>query len=114
MTTHSVVAYRNDGPAPAAGTFSGNDWLGYVPIRLPDTLAVEERLPPGAAAVLINRAHTSHDVFLPIDAHEKRMFDAIDGERSIGQIVGHAQRDVGRTLFEKLWWHDQVVLDTSR
>ena len=33
---------------------------------------------------LINRAHTYHDIYLPIDAQEKRLFDAIDGERSIG------------------------------
>jgi len=113
MTTHSVVAYRDDGPAQRI-EFSGEAWLDYVPIRLPDTLVIQERLPPGAVAVLINRAHTSHDVYLPIGAQEKRLFDAIDGERRIGEIVGEGQRDLGRALFEKLWWHDQVVLDASR
>ena len=63
---------------------------------------------------MINRAHTFHDVYLPIDAHEKRLFDAIDGERSIGAIVGDQHREVGRALFERLWWHDQVVFDASR
>jgi SAM-dependent methyltransferase len=112
MTTHSVVAYRNDGPAQRI-VFSGDAWLDYVPIRLPDTLCVQERLPPGAAAVLINRAHTSHDVYLTIDAHEKRLFDSIDGERRLGELVGDGPRDLGRALFEKLWWHDQVVFDAS-
>jgi SAM-dependent methyltransferase len=115
MTTHSAVAYRDDGAeAPQWISFLNNDWLDYVPVRVPDTLCVRERLPPGAAAVLINRAHTSHDIYLPVDAQEKRLFDAIDGERSISEIVGSQHRDVGRALFERLWWHDQVVFDTSR
>ncbi len=115
MTTHSVVAYRDDAAASSTRIdFSGDAWLDYVPIRLPDTLCIQEKLPPGAAAVLINRAHTFHDVFLPIDAQEKRLFDAIDGERSIGAIVGDQHREVGRALFERLWWHDQVVFDASR
>jgi SAM-dependent methyltransferase len=112
MTTHSVIAYRNDDPAQSIA-FSGDAWLDYVPIRLPDTLCIEERLPPEAAAVLINRAHTSHDVYLPIDAQEKRLFDAIDGDRRIGEIVALGQRDLGRVLFEKLWWHDQIAFDAS-
>ena len=112
MTTHSVVAYRNDGPAQRI-VFSGEAWLDHVPIRLPDTLCIQERLPPGAAAVLINRAHTHTDIYLPIDAPEKRLFDSIDGERSIGAIVGSQHRDLGRALFEKLWWHDQIVFDAS-
>ncbi len=113
MTTHSVVAYRDDGPAQPV-SFAGDAWLDYVPIRLPDTLCIQERLPPGAAAVLINRAHTSHDVYLPIDAQEKSLFDSSDGERRIGEIVSDGRRDLGRGLFEKLWWHDQVVFDASR
>ena len=31
--------------------------------------------------------------------------------RSIGEIADHEQRDVCRALFERLWWHDQVVFD---
>ena len=85
-----------------------------MPVRVPDTICVQERLPPGAAAVLINRAHTDTDIYLPIDAREKRLVDAIDGERSIGEIAGDEQRDVCRALFERLWWHDQVVFDGSR
>lgn len=112
MTTHSVVAYRNDGPAQRI-VFSGDAWRDYVPIRLPDTLCIQERLPPGAAAVLINRAHTNHDLYLSIDAQEKRLFDFIDGERTIGAIVGDQHGDLGRALFEKLWWYDQIVLDAS-
>ena len=95
-------------------SFSGDAWLDYVPVRVPDTLSVQERLPPGAAAVLINRAHTDTDIYLPIDAREKLLVDAIDGERSIGELAGDEPRAVCRALFERLWWHDQVVFDGSR
>ena len=115
MMSHSAVARRDDrsGGAPAI-SFSGEAWRHYVPVRVPDTLCVQERLPPGAAAVLINRAHTFTDIYLPIDAREKRLVDAIDGDRSIGEITGDEPSDVSRALFERLWWHDYVVFDLSR
>ena len=81
---------------------------------MPDTLSIQERLPPGAAAVLINRAHTDTDIYLPIDAREKLLVDAIDGERTIGEIAGDTPPGVCRSLFERLWWHDQVVFDRSQ
>jgi hypothetical protein len=115
MMSHSVIVRRDDRPGRSHPTgFSGDAWLDYGPVRVPDTLCVQERLPPGAAAVLINRAHTDTDIYLPIDAREKLLVDAIDGERSIGEIAGDKPRDVCRALFERLWWHDQVVFDGSR
>ena len=57
------------------------------PIRLPETIRVQERLPPGAAAVLINRAHTDTDLFLPIDEEQGRWFEAIDGRKTAGAIL---------------------------
>ena len=121
MVTHSVVAYRDDRPGgsrPVA--FDGNAWLGYVPIRMPDTVCVEDRLPPGAAAVLINRTHTCRDLYLPVDVVEKRLFDGIDGNSSIGAILEKTVRsssaphsDKARCFFERLWWYDQVVFDLS-
>ena len=81
------MAYRKDRPAQGAPVdFEGEAWLGYTPIRLPDTLAVRDRLPPGAAAVLINRNHTYTDLYLPIDARQERLLAAIDGERTIAEI----------------------------
>jgi hypothetical protein len=75
---------------------------------------VQERLPPGAAAVLINRGHTDTDIYLPLDAREERTLDAIDGERTIGEIIRtRMDRDSARALFQKLWWHDQIVFDAS-
>jgi hypothetical protein len=120
MIRHTAVVYREDNRFPQDISFDGDAWLQLVPIRLPDTISVLDRLPPGAAAVLINRTHTYRDLFLPIDAPEKRLFDAIDGERSIGDIVKRtlsasltADLDAVRTFFERLWWQDQIVFDAS-
>ena len=123
MLRHSVVAYRNDRPAEAAPIhFSGDAWLRYVPLRMPGTLSIQERLPAGAAAVLINQTHTYRDLFLPINAAEKRLLDGIDGHRNLGDIVEATQPassdtsrfELARTFFDRLWWQDQVVFDTSQ
>jgi len=123
MVRHSLVAYRDDSPGdPQPITFVGDAWLDYVPLRMPDTICVEERLPPGAAGVLINQTHAYRDLFIPIDSTEKRWFAAIDGNCSIADIVEKtlpssqtkSQLDLARTFFENLWWYDQVVFDASR
>jgi len=120
MTRHSVVAYRNDcntNPQPFNG--DRDDWLSYVPIRMSDTLcindrSIRDRLPTGAVAVLFNRAHTYRDLLLPINAAEQRVFAAIDGHRSVADILERTASssddlDSPRVFFERLWWHDQVV-----
>ena len=123
MVRHSAIVYRNDrSVASQPISFAGDTWLGYVPIRMSETICVQERLPPGAAAVLINQNHTYTDIFLTISSTEKRLFDAIDGDRNIGDILEttlpSSRRqlwlDATRAFFERLWWHDQVVFDTSQ
>jgi len=115
MVRHSVVAYRNDRPNHESIDFTGDAWLGYVPIRMANTICVQEKLPPGAAAVLINRSHTYTDIYLPINAQQKNLYDAVDGKRSIGEIAPEtALRKIARVLFDGLWQYDQVVFDTSR
>jgi len=123
MVRHSMVVYRNDSPGgPQSVSFADDAWLGYVPIRMSETICVEERLPPGAAAVLINQTHTYRDLYMPIDSTEKCLYDAIDGNSSIGDIgertlpsvQKESQPDMARAFFERLWWYDQVVIDTSQ
>lgn len=109
MVEHSLIAYRSDRADPEPLAFGGDAWRGYVPIRLPDTIVVQKNLPAGAAAVLINRAHTCTDLYLPIDAREKSLFDGIDGVRTIGEIAGSDALQAARVLFEHLWQYDQVV-----
>ncbi len=122
MVRHSAVVYHNDASAQRQQIdFARDGWHEYVPIRTQDTVCVLEKLPTGAAAVLINRGHTFRDLYLPINAIEKRLFDAMDGKRSIAEIV-HAVAsfvqqpvvdDLARKFFDQLWWQDQVVFATS-
>ena len=122
MVRHSVIAYRDDNPHAQRMSFADDAWLDYVPLRMPDTVCIQDQLPPGAAAVLINPTHAYRDLIMPIDSTEKGWFDAIDGNRSISDIAERTltspgatpQLDMARTFFEKLWHYDQVVFDASR
>jgi len=121
MVRHSMIAYRNDGPEPHPVSFAGDAWLGYVPIRVSGTVCVEKRLPPGAAAVLINPNHTFRDLVMAIDSAEKCWLEAIDGTRPVSEIIArtaqasHSGSELERAhaFFERLWWYDQVVFDVA-
>ena len=109
MTCHSVIAYQTN---PPAMSFDDDHWPSYIPLRLPTTICVRERLPKGAAGVLLNRSHPFHDLVFVINAEEKRLFDRIDGRRTIAEIGDHLDHDV-RRFFQTLWSYDQVVFDGS-
>ena len=112
MTNHDFVAYGSKATGDAAQvSLAGERYLNYVPIRRTWTVCIQERLPPGAAGVLVNQTHLFNDLFVFIDDHEKSMYEAIDGRRTIGDIAKEAQH--ARAFFDKLWWYDQVVFDTS-
>jgi hypothetical protein len=118
MTKHNFIAYRDDRVGEAQPiTFDGDAWRGYVPLRLPWTLCIRDRVPPGFAAVLINRAHTYPDLALPIDAAREQIFAAIDGKRSIDEILrgaaGAGGDEQARRFIEQLWQYDQIVFDAT-
>ncbi len=122
LVRHSAILYRNDCPGDLQPvSFIGDAWLDYIPIRMSDTICVQERLPAGAAAVLINQTHAYKDLIMTINATEKRWFEAIDGTCRIGEILKKTQHDYqksaqlerARAFFEHLWWYDQVVFDAS-
>ena len=118
MTKHNFIAYRDDRLGEAQPiTFEGDAWRGWVPLRLPWTLCIRDRAPPGSVAVLINRAHTYPDLALPIDAAQEQIFAAIDGNRSIDEILraagGAGGDEQARRFIEQLWEYDQVVFDVT-
>ncbi len=80
-----------------------------VPLVDPAALAVDDtaRLPPGAAAALLNRSHTTPDIVLFVDAQELTWFRSIDGERSVGE------HGIDPAFVDRLCRHDLVVLDTT-
>jgi SAM-dependent methyltransferase len=120
MSRHSAVVYRNDCDNPQLFGSSSDTWLDYIPIRMPDTMCVRGRVPPGAAAALVNRTHSYNDLVLAITPIEKNLFDAIDGQLTVAAIANRtlsyanwsSYNDSIRKFFERLWWHDQVVFAT--
>ena len=118
MTKHEFIAHRDDRDGKSQPiSFEGEAWLSYVAVRLPWTLVVRERLPRGASAALINRAHTYADLALPINAAQERVIAAIDGKRTVGEILKTAaasvELDQGREFIERLWRYDQIVIDAT-
>lgn len=118
MVNHDIVVHPNSIEKDRLKvSFDDERCLRYVPIRRTWTACVEDRLPPGAAGVLLNKTNMYPDIYLPIDALEKQMYEAIDGRRNISEII-EAVNDPGApslapAFFEKLWWYDQTVFDTS-
>jgi SAM-dependent methyltransferase len=117
MTQHSVVAYRSDSSmAMQAFDCADERWRDAIPLRLPWTLCIRERLPPGSVAVLLNPAHAHRDLVLPINAAQDRVLARITGHTSLGAIVdasGPGGADQAIKFVQQLWWYDQIVFDAS-
>jgi SAM-dependent methyltransferase len=117
MTKHSFIAYRDDRGAESQPIkFDGDAWRRYVPLRLPWTLCIRDRVPQGSVAVLINRAHIYPDLALPIDRVQERVLALIDGKRPVGEILRDAGRtgdEAARKFIEQLWQYDQIVFDAT-
>jgi hypothetical protein len=112
IARHSAILTTEQGGASHQIHFDGDAFLAYVPIRRSDTISVQERLPAGAAAVLINRTHSYTDLYMPINAHQKRLMESIDGRRTVGELIAkRTALDDARNFFEQLWWMDQIVFD---
>jgi SAM-dependent methyltransferase len=104
---HTVIAFA-DAESAHPLAFSSSAVDSWIPLVTPTAIVVEDRLPPGAAAALLNRAHTMTDLVLFVDRSELELFRRIDGERRIGELGAGAGRFV-----ERLWRHDLVVVDAS-
>jgi hypothetical protein len=116
MLRHTAIVCRDDHPwANRPVEFGGPDLRDAVPIRLPETVTVRERLPAGAAALLRSRSQAYADIVLPLGVRELKLVEAIDGRRTVGDL-GAAAGDPSPdgSLVERLWWHDQIVFDKSR
>jgi 2-polyprenyl-3-methyl-5-hydroxy-6-metoxy-1,4-benzoquinol methylase len=117
MTRHNFIAYRNDRRRESQPIkFDGDAWRSWLPLRLPRTLSIRDRVPPGFSAVLINRAHTYPDLAFPIDETQERIFASIDGNRCIEQIMKDIELPGGlqvRRFVEQLWQYDQIVFDRT-
>lgn len=114
ITNHDFVAHPKGMKDHAARVrFDGEQYLRYVPVRRPWTICIQDRLPPGAAGALLNQTHMFNDLYLIVDQQEKQIYDAIDGRRTVAEIVETAGASTA-DLFQRLWLYDQVVFDTSK
>jgi hypothetical protein len=58
-------------------------------------------------------------LLIAVSALEKRLFDAVDGRRCLGEIVedslpANAGRfEIGRHFFERLWLHDHIAIGSA-
>ena len=108
ITRHTAIAHRADDPAAGTLDFAGAAVDRWVPLTVPTALAIEERLPAGAAAALIDSGHADTDLVLFVDRRGLATFRSIDGRRTVGELGPGAA-----ALVERLWRHDLVVLDTT-
>jgi SAM-dependent methyltransferase len=119
ITQHVFVAYRSDRARRSQPIrFDGEQLRNYVPVRLPWTKRVCERIPSGSAAVLLNPVHKHSDLVMPIDAAEDNLLAQIDGARTCGEIANTiADKDSALRaphFFQRLWWYDQIVVEASQ
>ena len=70
-------------------------------------------------AVSNNAAANAEQAFTLQKPFGERLFDAIDGQRSIAEILDTGpvrmdrSQERARAFFKRLWWYDQVVFDAS-
>lgn len=108
IARHTAILFADDDTESMAADVGDGIDDSWVPVLAPTAIAVEERLPPGAAAALINRAHSDTDLVLFVDRRQLRIFRTIDGSRTVGQL-GREARD----LLVRLYHHDLVVFDAT-
>lgn len=109
ITRHSFIAYRDD--APFRSPLLDRDdptWTRWVPLVPSSVMVVTERVPPGYAAAVINRAHIDTDLVLFLTTEELEVLSVIDGRTRGGDIPGSS-----RELLHRLWLQDLVVIDAS-
>jgi SAM-dependent methyltransferase len=115
MVRHSLIAYRADDPQMEL-SFGSAHSHDFVPHRIATAVMIEDKLPAGVAAALLNRAHTYPDLVMFATPAERAMFEVIDGRRTLREIsqiseISEISEIVG--FFERLWWQDLVVIDAS-
>ena len=71
MANHDFIVQGRDAKDDRKVSFDGDDYLRYVPVRRAWTICVQEKIPPGAAGVLLNQTHVFDDLFLPVNELEK-------------------------------------------
>lgn len=108
MTRHTAIIFDTKDMTSGLLDFTTPGLAEWVPVPVTTAIGVEERLPPGATAAVINQAHTDTDLVLFADRREYEIFRSIDGNRTIAEL------GVGAPAFvERLWRNDLVVFEAT-
>lgn len=107
---HTVIAFERHDTSQDLDFTDARATRGFVPVLASSALVVDDvqRLPAGAAAALLNRAHPATDLVMFVDGAELAVFRRIDGRRAVGELGPRASE-----LVERLWRHDLVVVDAT-
>jgi hypothetical protein len=115
LRTHTLIACRDDRPPESyAIGFSGRDWLSFIPIRNPGLEIDLGPFPGGGVARLSWAAHEDPAISLVVNETQARLFDAIDGSRSIAAILESVapplteSEPAARNFFQAMWRCDFV------
>ena len=115
MASHEVVVCRDErSPASWRVGFDGGDWPRYVPIRNPALGISEQDLPAKTAARLHWESHAFPGINALVDSLQARLFNAVDGRRTISEVVSNAgaqfdepaAREYARNFFRSMWIFD--------
>ncbi|NNF44653.1 MAG: class I SAM-dependent methyltransferase [Phycisphaerales bacterium] len=110
LITHTVATRPAAATPPTLVLDPADDRFGHqVPLMFPGVAI--DRGPDGV--VVGHGNHREADLALPLTNAEAAVLDAIDGSRSVDDLVASAgARDAGRRLFVRLWEHDAILLRT--
>lgn len=109
INRHSLIALRDDSSLPRSPIDWGVAWSRYAAMVPGTVIVVQENLPPGMAAAVINRAHVDRDLVCFLTPDELSVFSAVDGTRTLGSIDGATAG-----FFRRLWLQDLVLIDATR
>ena len=122
MHKHVFVACRNDRDRQSyAIDLESQAWRRFVPVRWTGIKALHQDLPPGTVVRLQQMGHRFADIVAQLDAPRAKLFDMIDGQRTIEQIMAQSglkgSRDdldrYARGFFQALWNFDLVMFAVS-
>lgn len=114
MITHRFVAARDDQESPLSGSLEATDSRTLKPMPFPGARLNNLVVPRGYAAQLWHPTHRYDDLLLNINADELKMYEAMNGKRTLADIAQQMGGDEMRikSYYSKLWDHDQVMFQT--
>lgn len=91
LTRHDLIVCRDDRPESSRRVSASEDPDRIVPLRMPGVREVADQPPRDQACWLQWPPHAFADIRMPVDAEERDFFRAVDGERTVAEILERIQ-----------------------